>query len=166
MKLDIDMETGGWLQGLFVYLNKHYLNRWIVLVMEVLLMMVCSVIVCAGFVEITQDTLTWWSLGKLCAVSAGVSLAGSLLLRSYRDPVRYARETTWLRMSGVILLKSLCVGGVLGGELASRVVWVLVTVDFMFTVVCVAGVRLGMLVFYNFLCRLFRKENARVLVYG
>ena len=160
------MEKKGWLQGLFDYLNKHYLNQWIILVMEVLLMTVCSVVVCAGFVEITRDTLTWWGLGELCAVSAGVSLFGSLLLRSYRDPVRYAREATWLRMSGVILLKSLCVGWVLGGELTPRVVWVLVAVDFMFTVVCVAGVRLGMLVFYNFLCRLFRKENARVLVYG
>ena len=154
------------MQKLFDYLSKHYLNRWLVLGMEVVVMVACSVVVCAGFVEITSDALTARCLLLLCLAAAGASLVGALLLQSYRDPVRYARETTWLRMVGVVLLKSLCVGWVLEEELSPRITWVLIAVDTMFTILCVAGIRLCMLLFYNFLCRMFRKENARLLVYG
>ena len=159
------------LRGIAQYIRKNYLSYWIILGIDTVVSVVCSlfaygVIHYMAHVPV-NDLLLFQFTG--CALVA--SIGGALLFRTYRNTIRFsqAREL-WRLMCAVLfkvvflLLISFWISYDLNLPDKYKVFYLLS--DGLLTLVVLTVFRVSLIIAYDFLLDWVNKKNTRILIYG
>ncbi len=154
-------------------LSNHYLNRWIVLLMDVVLSFIASLLTFFILWRIVSFHFSDISLWKLTVTVLGASLISFVVCRTHRNIIRHTSlKSIWI-LSIASLVKVALVAAVFSlfspYKTAIPTNYMLVggLLDLLLTTVFLVGIRVLMLLGYDLaITRLNGFSQKRVLVYG
>jgi FlaA1/EpsC-like NDP-sugar epimerase len=118
-----------------------------------------------GFLPVVEELLF------LLILSSCASAASSLLFRTYRHTIRYSKVKDLWRVSVSILLKTLIVAVLMTWvfnwhRFLPKQFLIFVIFDCLFSIICAAGIRIAMILVFEYLMNIKSKTNKCILIYG
>ena len=159
------------LSELIQYLRKTYVNHWAVLGTDMFIAAICSVGAYGYLSYITDIALDWTDLIIIVATSVLSITLGSFLFNTYRNIIRYSRAKDLWRVTCCVLLKSVFIALIIlivfrNEDWCGKQGITFLILDGMFTLICMVGIRIAMIVVYEFLLKMEKKSDTRILIYG
>ena len=159
------------LRGIAQYVRKNYLSYWIILGIDTVVSVVCSLVAYGVIHYMAHVPVNDFLLFQLIGCTLVASVAGALLFRTYRNTIRFsqAREL-WRLMCAVLfkvvflLLISFWIAYDLNLPDKYKVFYLLS--DGLLTLVVLTVFRVSLIIAYDFLLDWVNKKNTRILIYG
>ena len=158
------------LSKLINYIGRTYLSHWLILGIDAFIAAACSFAVYVGIFYIAGDELSFNALFIIISISVGSIILGSFLFNTYRNIIRYSKAKDLWRVSGCAAFKVVCMLlALIFVDLYSfdKQNIVFVIFDGMLTLICMVGIRIFMIVSYEYLLGIDKKKvRMRILIYG
>ena len=157
------------LSKLVQYIRHTYLSHWIILGIDVFIAMACSLGAYVCIYYITDTRLSGAALSLIVSISGVSVILGSFLFNTYRNIIRYSKAKDLWRVTGCAFFKIvslLCVLFFMELYDFGKLNIVLVIFDGMLTLIAMVGIRILMIVTYEYLLEIDRKTRMRLLIYG
>ena len=159
------------LRGITLYIHKNYLSYWIILGIDTVVSVVCSLVAYSVIHYMAHVPVNDLLLFQFTGCTLVASVAGALLFRTYRNTIRFsqAREL-WRLMCAVLfkvvflLLISFWIAYDLNLPDKYKVFYLLS--DGLLTLVVLTVFRVSLIIAYDFLLDWVNKKNSRILIYG
>ena len=159
------------LRGIAQYARKNYLSYWIILGIDTVVSVVCSLVAYGVIHYMAHVPVNDLLLFQFTGCTLVASVAGALLFRTYRNTIRFsqAREL-WRLMCAVLfkvvflLLISFWIAYDLNLPDKYKVFYLLS--DGLLTLVVLTVFRVSLIIAYDFLLDWVNKKNSRILIYG
>ncbi len=159
------------LRGIAQYIRKNYLSYWIILGIDTVVSVVCSLVAYGVIHYMAHVPVNDFLLFQFTGCTLVASVAGALLFRTYRNTIRFsqAREL-WRLMCAVLfkvvflLLISFWIAYDLNLPDKYKVFYLLS--DGLLTLVVLTVFRVSLIIAYDFLLDWVNKKNSRILIYG
>ena len=159
------------LRGIAQYIRKNYLSYWIILGIDTVVSVVCSLVAYGVIHYMAHVPVNDLLLFQFTGCTLVASVAGALLFRTYRNTIRFsqAREL-WRLMCAVLfkvvflLLISFWIAYDLNLPDKYKVFYLLS--DGLLTLVVLTVFRVSLIIAYDFLLDWVNKKNTRILIYG
>ena len=159
------------LRGIAQYVRKNYLSYWIILGIDTVVSVVCSLVAYGVIHYMAHVPVNDLLLFQFTGCTLVASVAGALLFRTYRNTIRFsqAREL-WRLMCAVLfkvvflLLISFWIAYDLNLPDKYKVFYLLS--DGLLTLVVLTVFRVSLIIAYDFLLDWVNKKNSRILIYG
>lgn len=149
-------------------IGMHYLNYWIVLVMDTVVSVVCSLLSCFAVRYLADKGLDLSVMPSVALMSVLVSGLSFYIFKIYRNIIRHSTLKELWRLVAASLMKVfflyflLDIFGIFTGK--QIIVWGLF--DLLLTMVALIGMRVGMVLVYDILMSNISKSSSHVLIYG
>ena len=159
------------LRGIAQYVRKNYLSYWIILGIDTVVSVVCSLVAYGVIHYMAHVPVNDLLLFQFTGCTLVASVAGALIFRTYRNTIRFsqAREL-WRLMCAVLfkvvflLLISFWIAYDLNLPDKYKVFYLLS--DGLLTLVVLTVFRVSLIIAYDFLLDWVNKKNTRILIYG
>jgi len=159
------------LSKLVQYIRKTYISHWVVLGVDIAIAALCSFftyffLYYAVNIELNTTTL----LAIICVSVLSIAL-GSFIFNTFRNIIRYSRAKDLWRVICCVIFKSLFIAIVVLAISSSKD-WpgrqniIFIIFDGTLTFICMVGIRIVMIVVYEFLLKMEKKSVMRILIYG
>ena len=96
------------LRGIAQYVRKNYLSYWIILGIDTVISVLCSLVAYAVIHYMAHVPMSDWTLCQFVGISLVVSIAGSLLFHTYRNTIRFSQARELWRVMCAVLFKVIC----------------------------------------------------------
>ncbi|MBV3313474.1 polysaccharide biosynthesis protein, partial [Bacteroides ovatus] len=91
------------LRGIAQYARKNYLSYWIILGIDTVISVLCSLVAYVVIHYMAHVPMTDWMLCKFVCVSLVASVAGALLFHTYRNTIRFSQARELWRIMCAVL---------------------------------------------------------------
>lgn len=153
------------------YFQNRYLSYWVVLCIDLIITLFASIVAIftmfhfsdAGMV--TSVNMLW-----MLATSLVVNLGCFYVFHTYRHVIRHSSLQGLATIGASVLLKSaiflILLNTISTMPLSRQMIWLGVGLDMLISIVALTGVRVVMIVVYNWIVNHTHDKRRRVLVYG
>ena len=152
------------------YIRRTYISHWLILGIDTFIAAACSFAVYIGVNYIAEIKLSFDALLLIVAISVVSIILGSFLFNTYRNIIRYSKAKDLWRVSGCATFKVVCMlFALFFVDLYNfdKQNIILVAFDGMLTLICMVGIRIFMIVSYEYLMGVDKKKiRMRILIYG
>lgn len=152
-------------------LKNRYLSHWIVLLMDIVITLAASTAAIFsakylfGGVMLTKENIGW-----MLIVSFGINLLCFFIFRTYRHIIRHSTLKGLLSIGVAQLLKSTIFMALLhvvpSINMSDKIILLVVGLDLLISMVGLVGIRVSMIVVYEWIIVHSHDKRRRVLVYG
>lgn len=159
------------LRGIVQYARKNYFSYWVILGIDTVISVLCSLIAYAVIHYMAHVPMTDWMLCKLIGVSFVSSIAGALIFHTYRNTIRFSQARELWRVMCAILFKIACLAVIsywviYETELPDNYRIFYLLFDCLLTLVTLTVFRVSLIIVYDLLLDWVNKKNTRILIYG
>lgn len=165
------MEKSNTLKAFAQYARKNYFSYWMVLAIDTLISVACSLLVFLLIHFITRIPINNRELVYVLGCSLVASLFGTILFHTYRNTIRFAQARELWRIICAVLFKVgalwLLVYNIIPDFLAgsdSQIIFYLI--DGLLTLASLIVFRVGLILAYDTLLDWINKKNTCILIYG
>ena len=159
------------LRGIVQYARKNYFSYWVILGIDTVISVLCSLIAYAVIHYMAHVPMTDWMLCKLIGVSFVSSIAGALIFHTYRNTIRFSQARELWRVMCAVLFKIACLAVIsywviYETELPDNYRIFYLLFDCLLTLVTLTVFRVSLIIVYDLLLDWVNKKNTRILIYG
>ena len=159
------------LRGIVQYARKNYFSYWVILGIDTVISVLCSLIAYAVIHYMAHVPMTDWMLCKLIGVSFVSSIAGTLIFHTYRNTIRFSQARELWRVMCAVLFKIACLAVIsywviYETELPDNYRIFYLLFDCLLTLVTLTVFRVSLIIVYDLLLDWVNKKNTRILIYG
>lgn len=159
------------LRGIVQYTRKNYFSYWVILGIDTVISVLCSLIAYAVIHYMAHVPMTDWMLCKLIGVSFVSSIAGALIFHTYRNTIRFSQARELWRVMCAVLFKIACLAVIsywviYETELPDNYRIFYLLFDCLLTLVTLTVFRVSLIIVYDLLLDWVNKKNTRILIYG
>ncbi|MCD7900825.1 MAG: polysaccharide biosynthesis protein [Bacteroides sp.] len=153
------------------FLDKSYFNYWTVLVMDLCISAGCTSIAYLSICQLAHLTVNIPRQVHLVFFSAGAAVLAALLFNTYRHAIRHSRLKDMWRIAGNVFVQmsilwlTIQFTGI-WESVTKNQLWAFILFTGMLTVICMIGIRVLMILFYEWLVMAMASEDSRILIYG
>lgn len=146
----------------------HYLNYWIVLLLDVVASVICSYLAVMTTQYLSTVAFGDMTVLRFTLLSVPVSALSFYLFRIYKNIIRHStlREMWKLLAAAVVKTCLLLVCAAVWSDFTGKQMFVAGAMDLLLTVVVLICMRVGMVVTYDVLVSKIVKGGSRLLIYG
>ncbi|WP_455972756.1 polysaccharide biosynthesis protein [Bacteroides congonensis] len=151
--------------------QKSYLSYWIVLGIDTFMAFAGTLLSYVSIHYITEtpsDFAMMWKILFIAVLSGG---GAALLFHTYRNTIRFLQLKELVRLAGCAFVKSACIAFFIWTYLSlpewhnsQKIIFILF--DGMTTLIAMAGVRVQLILAYEYFLNMMNKRNTRILIYG
>lgn len=149
-------------------LGRRYMSHWAILGIDTFVSVICSAVACLvarhfSLPRIGSDTILF-----ICLISGIVSVFSFFLLHTYRNIIRHSTIKDIWQIFAAVLIKTVILAVIVGLSkvLTDRQLLIAALFDWMFTAVCLVGIRTLMIFCYEAILARIDKKRVHLLVYG
>lgn len=159
------------LRGIIQYVRKNYFSYWIVLGVDTVISVLCSLVAYIVIHYMADVPMSGWMLCQFIGVSFVASVAGALLFHTYRNTIRFSQARELWRIMCAVLFKVLCLFIIsflvlsASGARSNYIIAYLLF-DGLLTLVALTAFRVLLIIVYDLLLDWMNKKNTRILIYG
>lgn len=159
------------LRGIVQYARKNYFSYWVILGIDTVISVLCSLIAYAVIHYMAHVPMTDWMLCKLIGVSFVSSIAGALIFHTYSNTIRFSQARELWRVMCAVLFKIACLAVIsywviYETELPDNYRIFYLLFDCLLTLVTLTVFRVSLIIVYDLLLDWVNKKNTRILIYG
>lgn len=159
------------LRGIVQYARKNYFSYWVILGIDTVISVLCSLIAYAVIHYMAHVPMTDWMLCKLIGVSFVSSIAGALIFHTYRNTIRFSQARELWRVMCAVLFKIACLAVIsywviYETELPDNYRIFYLLFDCLLTLVTLTVFRVSLIIVYDLLLDWVNKKNTHILIYG
>lgn len=159
------------LRGIVQYARKNYFSYWVILGIDTVISVLCSLIAYAVIHYMAHVPMTDRMLCKLIGVSFVSSIAGALIFHTYRNTIRFSQARELWRVMCAVLFKIACLAVIsywviYETELPDNYRIFYLLFDCLLTLVTLTVFRVSLIIVYDLLLDWVNKKNTRILIYG
>lgn len=159
------------LRGIVQYARKNYFSYWVILGIDTVISVLCSLIAYDVIHYMAHVPMTDWMLCKLIGVSFVSSIAGALIFHTYRNTIRFSQARELWRVMCAVLFKIACLAVIsywviYETELPDNYRIFYLLFDCLLTLVTLTVFRVSLIIVYDLLLDWVNKKNTRILIYG
>lgn len=159
------------LRGIIQYVRKNYFSYWIVLGVDTVISVLCSLVAYIVIHYMADVPMSGWMLCQFIGVSFVASVAGALLFHTYRNTIRFSQARELWRIMCAVLFKVLCLfiisfWVISASGARSNYVIAYLLFDGLLTLVALTAFRVLLIIVYDLLLDWMNKKNTRILIYG
>lgn len=159
------------LRGIVQYARKNYFSYWVILGIDTVISVLCSLIAYAVIHYMAHVPMTDWMLCKLIGVSFVSSIAGALIFHIYRNTIRFSQARELWCVMCAVLFKIACLAVIsywviYETELPDNYRIFYLLFDCLLTLVTLTVFRVSLIIVYDLLLDWVNKKNTRILIYG
>ena len=159
------------LKGIVQYARKNYFSYWVILGIDTVISVLCSLVAYAVIHYMAHVSMTDWMLCKLVCVSFVSSIAGALIFHTYRNTIRFSQARELWRVMCAVLFKIACLAVIsywviYETELPDNYRISYLLFDGLLTLVTLTVFRVSLIIVYDLLLDWVNKKNTRILIYG
>ena len=159
------------LRGIVQYARKNYFSYWVILGIDTVISVLCSLIAYAVIHYMAHVPMTDWMLCKLIGVSFVSSIAGALIFHTYRNTIRFSQARELWRVMCAVLFKIACLAVIsywviYETELPDNYRIFYLLFDCLLRLVTLTVFRVSLIIVYDLLLDWVNKKNTRILIYG
>ncbi len=159
------------LRGIAQYARKNYLSYWIILGIDTVVSVLCSLVAYAVIHYIAHVPMSDRVLCLLVGVSLAASVAGSLLFHTYRNTIRFSQARELWRIMCAVLFKVGCLSVISfwiisDTQLLDNYKVSYLLFDGLLTLAALTVFRVSLIITYDLLLDWVNKKNTRILIYG
>ena len=159
------------LRGIAQYVRKNYLSYWIILGIDTVISVLCSLVAYAVIHYMAHVPMNDWMLCQFVGVSFVATIAGALLFHTYRNTIRFSQARELWRIMCAVLFKVGCLSVISFWVISEtllpdnyKVSYLLF--DGLLTLAALTVFRVSLIITYDFLLDWVNKKNTRILIYG
>ncbi len=147
--------------------GKHYLNQWIVLILDTVASVLCTFLACILAGHLVPGTMGMSAVLKITLLAVPASGLSFYLFRIYRNIIRHSTLRELWRLVAASAVKLLLMAVVVFGMmLTDRQLLIGGLLDMLMTTVVLICMRVGMVLGYDVIVSKISKSNSRLLIYG
>lgn len=159
------------LRGIIQYVRKNYFSYWIVLGVDTVISVLCSLVAYIVIHYMADVPMSGWMLCQFIGVSFVASVAGALLFHTYRNTIRFSQARELWRIMCAVLFKVLCLFiisflVISASGARSNYIIAYLLFDGLLTLVALTAFRVLLIIVYDLLLDWMNKKNTRILIYG
>lgn len=159
------------LRGIIQYVRKNYFSYWIVLGVDTVISVLCSLVAYIVIHYMAEVPMSGWMLCQFIGVSFVASVAGALLFHTYRNTIRFSQARELWRIMCAVLFKVLCLfiisfWVISASGARSNYIIAYLLFDGLLTLVALTAFRVLLIIVYDLLLDWMNKKNTRILIYG
>ncbi len=146
----------------------HYLNYWIVLLLDVVVSVVCSFLASITTRYLFPAGFDYQVVLRFTLLSVPVSALSFYLFRIYKNIIRHStlRELWKLLAASLVKVTLLMAFACAWSEASGKQLFVAGAMDLLLTAVVLICMRVGMVVLYDMLVSKIAQDGSRLLIYG
>ena len=145
----------------------HYLNQWIVLILDTVASVLCTFLACILAGHLVPGTMGMSAVLKITLLAVPASGLSFYLFRIYRNIIRHSTLRELWRLVAASAVKLLLMAVVVFGMmLTDRQLLIGGLLDMLMTTVVLICMRVGMVLGYDVIVSKISKSNSRLLIYG
>lgn len=159
------------LKGIVQYARKNYFSYWIILGIDTVISVLCSLVAYAIVHYMARVPMTDRMLCQFTCVSLVVSIAGALLFHTYRNTIRFSQARELWRIMCAVLFKVGCLlvisfWIISESQLQYNYKTAYLLFDGLLTLAALIAFRVSLIIVYDFLLDWMNKKNTHILIYG
>lgn len=159
------------LKGIVQYARKNYFSYWVILGIDTVLSVLCSLVAYAVIHYMAHVPISDWMLCKFICVSLVSSVAGALIFHTYRNTIRFSQARELWRVMCAVLFKVACLVAIsywviYETELPDNYRISYLLFDGLLTLATLTAFRVSLIIVYDLLLDWVNKKNTRILIYG
>ena len=159
------------LKGIIQYARKNYFSYWIVLGIDTVISVLCSLVAYAVIHYMAHVPMSDWILCQFVGVSLVASVAGALLFHTYRNTIRFSQARELWRIMCAVLFKVGCLlvisfWIISENQLQYNYKTAYLLFDGLLTLATLIAFRVSLIIVYDLLLDWMNKKNTRILIYG
>ena len=153
------------------YFQNRYLSYWVVLCIDLVITLFASIIAIFTVFHFSEDgIITSANMLWMLTISLVVNLCCFYVFHTYRHVIRHSSLQGLATIGTAVLLKSaiflILFNTISTIPLSKHMIWLGVGLDMLISIVALIGVRVMMIIVYNWIVNHTNDKRQRVLVYG